>query len=187
LEKADIYLSREIMDELKQTINAQDTERIISETRSIISGYDREKPCLIPILQKVQEKLGYLPRAAMKEIAGYLNIANIEVYEVATFYNQFRLNPPGKHSIKVCLGTACHMKGGNITLEAWKRRLKIDTFQTTPDGEFDLDTVACVGCCHMAPVTVVDGTPAGQVETTKVDGILLGFGREFEAKDKEKK
>jgi NADH-quinone oxidoreductase subunit E len=120
----------------------------------------------------------------MIEIAYFLNIAPVEIYEVATFYNQFRLNPPGKHSIKVCLGTACHMKGGSITLEAWKRRLKIDTSRTTPDGEFDLDTVACVGCCHMAPVTVVDGAPQGQVETTKVDGILLGFGREFETKDK---
>ena len=162
-------------------------EKILTETRAILSGYAKEKPNLIPVLQKVQAGLGYLPRAAMLEIAAFLEIAPVEVYEVATFYNQFRLNPPGKHSVKVCLGTACHMKGGNLTLEAWKRRLKIDKSQTTPDGEFDLDTVACVGCCHMAPVTVVDGTSQGQVETTKVDGILLGFGREFETKDKENK
>ncbi len=175
------------MDQQKQYKNTEDTEQITAGTRSVISGYGTEKSNLIPILQKVQAELGYLPRAAMIEVANHLNIAAIEVYEAATFYNQFRLNPPGKHSIKVCLGTACHMKGGNITLEAWKRRLKIDTSRTTPDGEFDLDTVACVGCCHMAPVTVVDGAPQGQVETTKVDGILLGFGREFETKDKEKK
>jgi NADH-quinone oxidoreductase subunit E len=180
-------LSQAIMDEQKQNQNAGYKERVLEETRAVISGYTREKSNLIPLLQKVQEKIGYLPGEAMKEIAGYLNIAGIAVYEVATFYNQFRLNPPGKHSIKVCLGTACHMKGGNITLEAWKRRLKIDTSQTTPDRDFDLNTVACVGCCHMAPVTVVDNIPQGQVETTKVDGILLGFGYEYETKDKEKK
>lgn len=168
-------------------MNPQEQQDILSETQAVLNNFNREKSNLIPMLQKVQAKLGYLPDVAMKEIAGYLSIADIEVYEVATFYNQFRLNPPGKHSIRVCLGTACHMKGGNITLDAWKRRLDIKARETTPDGEFDLDTVACVGCCHMAPVTVVDDKPEGQVEPTKVDGILLRFGREFETKDKEKK
>lgn len=175
------------MDLSGQNTTNEDAGKIAGETRQILGAYAKERPNLIPILQKVQEKLGYLPRPAMTEIAGYLDIAPVDVYGVATFYNQFRLNPPGKHSIKVCLGTACHMKGGNITLEAWQRRLNIGTRQTTADGEFDLDTVACVGCCHIAPVTVVDGNPAGGVEPTKVDGILLGFGREFETKDKEKK
>jgi NADH:ubiquinone oxidoreductase subunit E len=133
-----------------------------------------------------QGKVGYLPRAAMTEIADYLDIPAIDVYGVVTFYNQFRLNPPGKHSIKVCLGTACHMKGGYITLDAWKRRLNINPRQTTKDREFDLDTVACVGCCTMAPVTVVDGKPEGRVEPTRVDGILLAFGYEHKTKDKVK-
>ncbi len=156
-------------------------------TRGILEGFNKERPNLIPILQKIQAGFGYLPRAAMLETADYLDIAPVDVYGVATFYNQFRLNPPGKHSIKVCLGTACHMKGGNISLDAWKRRLNIGVRQTTNDGEFDLDTVACVGCCHIAPVTVVDGNPAGGMEPTKVDGILLGFGREYGTKEKEKK
>ena len=150
------------------------------ETKRILKRLGREKRNLIPILQKVQGKLGYLPREAMLEIARFLGIPEIDVYSVATFYNQFRLNPPGKHSIKVCLGTACHMKGGYITLDAWKRRLSIDRGQTTPDREFDLDTVACVGCCVMAPVTVVDDKPEGKVEPTKVDGILLSFKLEKE-------
>ena len=118
-------------------------------------------------MQQVQGRLGYLPREAMTAIAAYLKIPAIDVYGVVTFYNQFRLNPPGRHSIRVCLGTACHMKGGYITLDAWKRRLKINPRETTPDREFDLDTVACVGCCTMAPVTVVDGKPEAQVEPTK--------------------
>jgi len=139
----------------------------------------------LPIMQKVQSKLGYLPQEAMLEIAQFLDIPAIDVYSVATFYNQFRLNPPGKHSVRVCLGTACHCKGGYITLDAWKRRLNIDTGQTSPDREFDLDIVACVGCCAMAPVTVVDDKPEGKVEPTKVDGILLAFEREREKKGKE--
>jgi NADH-quinone oxidoreductase subunit E len=162
-------------------------QEITGTAREILQEFSKEKSSLIPVLQKIQNKIGYLPRAALVEIARYLDIAPVEVYGVATFYNQFRLNPPGKHPVKVCLGTACHMKGGNISLEAWQRRLSIGVRQTTPDGGFDLDTVACVGCCHLAPVTVVDGNAIGGVEPTKVDGILLGFGREFKTGDKEVK
>ncbi len=155
-------------------------DTVKQEAQRILKRFSRKKGNLIPILQKVQGKLGYLPREAMLEIAQFLGIAEVDVYSVVTFYNQFRLNPPGKHSIKVCLGTACHMKGGYITLDAWKRRLGIDVRQTTSDREFDLDSVACVGCCVMAPVTVVDDKPEGRVEPTKVDGILLAFERERE-------
>ena len=170
----------------KQTTSTEEQEQNKQETRQILNGFRRERPNLIPVLQKVQGKLGYLPREAMTEIAEYLNIPAIDVYGVVTFYNQFRLNPPGKHSIRVCLGTACHMKGGYITLDAWKRRLGINPRETTADREFDLDTVACVGCCTMAPVTVVDDKPEGRVEPTRVDGLLLAFGYERETKDKEK-
>jgi NADH-quinone oxidoreductase subunit E len=162
-------------------------QEISETTREILEGFSKEKSNLIPILQKTQDKIGYLPRISLVEIALYLDIAPVEAYGVATFYNRFRLNPPGKHSVKVCLGTACHMKGGNISLEAWQRRLNIGVRQTTPNGEFDLDTVACVGCCHLAPVTVVDGNAIGSAEPTKVDGILLGFGYKVEAMDKKDK
>ena len=154
----------------------------IQKTKRVLKGFSRKRGNLIPILQKVQGKLGYLPREAMLEIAQFLGITEINVYSVVTFYNQFRLNPPGNHSIRVCLGTACHMKGGYITLDAWRRRLGIDVRQTTDDREFDLDSVACVGCCVMAPVTVVDNKPEGKVEPTKVDGILLAFELKREKK-----
>ncbi len=160
--------------------------KIREQTRRILKRLSRKRGNLIPILQKVQAGLGYLPREAMLEVARFLDIPEIDVYSVVTFYNQFRLNPPGRHSIRVCLGTACHMKGGYIALDAWKRRLKIDRGQTTPDREFDLDTVACVGCCVMAPVTVVDDKPEARVEPTKVDGILLSFERERQKRGKEK-
>ena len=157
------------------------------ETRRILKRFGRKRRNLIPVLQKVQCQLGYLPREAMLEIAEFIRIPDIDVYGVVTFYNQFRLTPPGRHSIRVCLGTACHMKGGYITLDAWKRRLSIDRGETTADREFDLDTVACVGCCTMAPVTVVDGKPQAKVEPTKVDGILLSLEREREKRSKESK
>ena len=163
----------------------EEQAKVKQETKQILSRFGRKRENLIPILQKVQGKLGYLPREAMLEIAEFLDIPPIDVYGVVTFYNQFRLNPPGRHSIRVCLGTACHMKGGYITLDAWKRRLGIGPGETTPDREADLDTVACVGCCTMAPVTVVDDKPQAKVEPTKVDGILLSFEREREKKGKE--
>ena len=161
---------------------AEEQDEAKRVTGQILRRFGRKRGNLIPILQKVQGRLGYLPRPAMTEIARFLGIPEVDVYGVVTFYNQFRLTPPGKHPIRVCLGTACHMKGGYITLDAWKRRLEIGPGETTPDREFDLDTVACVGCCVMAPVTVVDDKPEGQVEPTKVDGILLAFERGKEKK-----
>jgi len=158
----------------------------VQETGRILKKFGGERGNLIPILQMVQGKLGYLPREAMLAIAEFLEIPAIDVYSVVTFYNQFRLNPPGKHSVRVCLGTACHMKGGYISLDAWKRRLEINAGETTSDREFDLDTVACVGCCTMAPVSVVDDKPQAQVEPTKVDGILLSFKLEKEKESKGK-
>jgi NADH-quinone oxidoreductase subunit E len=161
----------------------EEQNRIVQETGRILSGFSRKRASLIPILQQVQGRLGYLPHEAMAAIAAYLKIPAIDVYGVVTFYNQFRLNPPGRHSVRVCLGTACHMKGGYITLDAWKRRLKINPRETTTDREFDLDTVACVGCCTMAPVTVVDNKPEAQVEPTRVDGLLLALGHPVDTKD----
>jgi NADH-quinone oxidoreductase subunit E len=167
------------------TVTLEKETEIGQETRRILRRFSRKRDNLIPILQEVQGKLGYLPRQAMLEIAEFLGIPEMDVYSVVTFYNQFRLNPPGKHSIRVCLGTACHMKGGYIALDAWKRRLGIAPGETTGDREFDLDTVACVGCCTMAPVTVVDDRPEAKADPTRVDGLLLSFGHESQKELKE--
>ncbi len=160
---------------------AKEEEQIKDHTLDILRAYNGERRSLIPILQDIQAKFGYLPREAIKEVAKFMRIREIEVFGVATFYNQFRLNPPGKHPIKVCLGTACHMKGGRIILEAWERRLGIKVGETTPDREFSLERVACVGCCAMAPVTVVEENVEGKVSPTRVDGILLSY--ELERKE----
>jgi len=159
---------------------------IKGKTRVILEGIGSKRENLIPILQKIQEELGYLQPYAMLEVARFLNIPDIDVYSVATFYNQFRLTPPGKHSIRVCMGTACHVKGGYITLAAWQRRLKIGPGETSPDREFDLDIVACVGCCAMAPVSVVDKKVEGKANPTRVDGILLSYQLQKEQEEKEK-
>jgi NADH-quinone oxidoreductase subunit E len=172
--------NKEIKSSSPDSPNTEEAVTVRQPTKQVLRRFSRKKANLIPILQEVQKRLGYLPREAMEEIAKFLDIPPVDVYSVVTFYNQFRRHPPGRHCIKVCLGTACHMKGGYITLDAWKRRLNIDVRQTTPDREFELDTVACVGCCVMAPVTVVDDKPQGKVEPTRVDGILLAFKLERE-------
>jgi NADH-quinone oxidoreductase subunit E len=159
-------------------------EKICSEVEKALDkhGSDREK--LLPVLQEVQGRLGYLPKEAMLQVAGAIKIPEVDVYEVATFYNQFRLNPPGKHQVKVCMGTACHMTGGQIIMESFERRLEIKEGETTPDREFSLERVACVGCCALAPVVVVDEQVESKVRPTRVDGILLGFEMEKKAAEK---
>ena len=159
-------------------------EEVREKTRAILGRCESRQENLIPLLQRIQAAVGYLPQEAMVEVARFLEIPEIDVYSVVTFYNQFRLTPPGKHSIRVCMGTACHVKGGNITLAAWERRLTINPGETTADREFDLDTVACVGCCAMAPVTVVDQKVEAKVDPTRVDGILLSYQLQKEKEGK---
>ena len=147
-------------------------------------GNDRSK--LIPILQLVQQKFAYLPGEAIHLVADHFDISSSEVYGVATFYNQFRFNPPGKNPVKVCLGTACHMKGGDIILENFERKLEIKEGQTTPDREFSVDRVACVGCCALAPVVVLRETVHGHMQPSKVEGLVLRTRIEKEMQEREK-
>jgi NADH-quinone oxidoreductase subunit E len=141
----------------------------------------QERSHLIPLLQKVQERLGYLPESVLRRLAGFLNLPEVEVYAVASFYHQFRLHPPGEHQIKVCMGTACHLMGGQRILDWFQRRLGVGEGETTPDRRFTLERVACVGCCALAPVVVVDEKVEGKVSPTRADGILLSLGIKPEA------
>jgi NADH-quinone oxidoreductase subunit E len=135
----------------------------------------------------VQNNLAYLPSEALKTVAEHLGILESEVYGVATFYNQFRFHPPGKHPIKVCLGTACHVKAGDIILENFERKLEISDGETTPDREFSIDRVACVGCCALAPVAIIDETVHGHMAPSKVEGLLLRIKLQEEMEEREKK
>jgi NADH-quinone oxidoreductase subunit E len=162
-----------------------DDEAMLNDIASRIADFGKERKNLIPILQMIQDRHSYLSPDAIAFVSEYLNISICEVYGVATFYNQFRLTPPGRHEIKVCLGTACHVKGGEIILENFERKLGIKAGETTPDREFSIDKVACVGCCALAPVTVVDTKVHGHVAPSKVEGLFLGF--DIERKREEKK
>ena len=165
----------------------QETKDMLADISSSLSGYSTEPGVLIPILQMIQVRHSFVAPEAIALVAEHLDLAACQVYGVATFYNQFRFHPPGKHQIKVCLGTACHVKGGDIILENFERKLGIRDGQTTPDREFSIDRVACVGCCALAPVAVVDDTVHGHVAPSKVEGLILGFQIEKEREERRKK
>jgi len=159
---------------------------MIQEITVLLPRFEKRRGNLIPILQSIQEKHSYLAAAAMEMVASHLNISASEVYGVATFYNQFRFHPPGKHQIKVCLGTACHVAGGDIILENFERKLGIKHGETTPDREYSVERVACVGCCALAPVAVVDENVQGHMQPSKVEGLFVQFQIEREREEREK-
>jgi NADH-quinone oxidoreductase subunit E len=132
----------------------------------------KENRNLLSILQDVQKECGYLPEERLRAIALLLGMPLIDVYGVATFYKSFSLTPRGRHQIKVCLGTACHVRGADRVVEELERKLDIRPGETSEDGEFSLETVMCLGCCAIGPVVVVDGKYHGQVTTAKVESIL---------------
>jgi len=138
----------------------------------IFSGFKGEEGDLIPILQKLQEKLGYISEEAVKHTSLFLKISENQIFGVASFYSQFRFNPPGRNSIKVCLGTACHVRGGQILCEAVQRELDISPGQTTKDQRFDLQRVACLGCCALAPVIQVDNDIYSRMTVIRLKEIL---------------
>ncbi|RKY82062.1 NADH-quinone oxidoreductase subunit NuoE [candidate division KSB1 bacterium] len=125
---------------------------------SILKNYpSRSRDSLIPILQDVQDKIGFLNRDSIAQIGRYLNLPASKIYGVATFYNQFRFEPLGKYHIQVCRGTACHVKGSFSVLETLKQILNIEPGHTTKDGMFSIEVVACMGACGLAPVISVNG------------------------------
>jgi len=128
---------------------------------------------LIDILQEVQAGEGYLSSEAMLKVAKQLGMPSAAVWGVATFYNQFRFIPPGKKQVRVCLGTACHLAGGQLVLEATARELKIEVGQTSEDWEFSLERIACIGCCALAPVVTVDKNIYPKMTPSKVEQVLV--------------
>ncbi len=137
-----------------------------------IQKYSNEKKALISILQEIQEEYNYLPQEALKIVSKTLGVPLIDIIGVATFYRAFSLEPRGKHLITVCLGTACHVRGGPKILEEFERKLNIEAGETSKDGQFSLETVACLGCCAIGPVVVIDGNYHAQITIRKVGSIL---------------
>lgn len=146
-----------------------------SEYQEVFSGFRGTPGDLIPILQSLQQKQGYISQEAVREISRFLKVTENHIFGVASFYSQFRFTPPGRHSIKVCLGTACHVRGGQILLQTLERELAITTGQTTPDRRFDLQRVACLGCCALAPVVAVDNDIYSRVTVVRLTKMLSEY------------
>ncbi len=146
---------------------------IVPDIEPILSRFpDASRDALIPILQEVQDAFGYLSPQAVTRIGRHLNLPPSKVYGVATFYNQFRFQPQGKYHIQVCRGTACHVKGSSALLTALKRELKVEPGQTSRDGLFSLEVVACIGACGLAPVMCMNGEFHTKLTPEKVLDIV---------------
>ncbi|MCL1875420.1 MAG: NADH-quinone oxidoreductase subunit NuoE [Synergistaceae bacterium] len=142
------------------------------KTQSVVEPWKGKKGGLIPILQKVQEELGYLPLVAMETISEELKLPLAEIYGVATFYAQFHLKPRGKNIVRVCRGTACHVRGSLKIMNKFKEALGVEDNGTTSDLLFTLEPVACLGACGLAPVLMVNTNTHGRLEVDSVMKIL---------------
>jgi len=149
-----------------------------AKVKDIINKYGCERNALIAILQEIQAEYNYLPRTALNIVSQTIKLPLADIIGVATFYSAFSLEPRGEHTVTVCLGTACHVRGGPKILEEFERQLGIEAGHTTKDGQFSLETVACLGCCAIGPVVVADKDYHAQVSTRKVAPILKQYGKE---------
>jgi NADH-quinone oxidoreductase subunit E/NADP-reducing hydrogenase subunit HndA len=151
---------------------AEMTEEKMAEylepAKEIISRYEKKERYLIPVLQEAQEEYGYLPEEVLKVIAVGLNLSLSQVYGVVTFYSQFHQQPRGNNIIRVCMGTACHVRGGDAVMDAIKDELGIDAGETT-------ESVACIGACGLAPVIMVNDETHGRLTPEKIPGILAKY------------
>ena len=138
----------------------------------ILAGYGRERDNLIPLLQEVQDRFQYLVSEAVQRVAEHLELSENDVYGVATFYAQFRFVPPGLHHVKVCQGTACHVRGSGMIVDAISRTIGIEPGQTSADGKFSLERVACFGSCALAPVVVLDDKVFGRMTAAKTKKLI---------------
>jgi len=144
----------------------------VSKVNSIIDGYGEDKELLVSILHEVQAEYGYLPRDAIVLVSKRLDLPLGQVYGVATFYQAFSLSPKGRHTICVCMGTACHVRGASEVLRTIENKLGIKRGESTEDLEFALETVNCLGACALGPVVTVDGEYHGNMNPAKVKTLL---------------
>ena len=147
----------------------------ISNFKVELWKYQGEKGALIPLLQSAQETYGYIPESAIDHISEVVEIPSADIYGVITFYSQFRLKPMGKHIVKVCDGTACHVNSSTAILRAVQDELQIDNDETTEDGLFTLQKVACLGCCSLSPVIMIDDETFGKLNPKKVQQLLKEY------------
>jgi NADH:ubiquinone oxidoreductase subunit E len=147
----------------------------LSKVEEVLKGYAKEEASLIPVLQEVQAAYGYLPEEALVKVSRGLGIALSRIYGVATFYAQFYLSPRGLHTVRVCRGTACHVRGGKNVRKAVHQVLGVEEGETTADFNFTFETVACLGACALAPVLLVDKNYYGKLTPARVTQILKQY------------
>ena len=147
----------------------------VKTIKDICKSFDNQPGELINVLHKTQEAFGYLPAEVQQVIAGELKISAAKVYGVVTFYSFFTMQPKGKHKIAVCLGTACYVRGAEKVVDELKKELNIKVGEVTPDGEFSLDCLRCVGACGLAPVMMIGEKVYGHVEPKEIKGILDSY------------
>ena len=160
------------------TAAAAEPEVDLGLLEPIFEAYPRERRSLVMVLQDVQGAYGYLPRAALLEVASALEVPKAHVFHVATFYKSFSLEPRGKHCWTVCMGTACHVRGAGLLVEHLERQLEVEAGGTTADLEHTLETVNCVGACALGPLAIVDGRYLGQATASSLDRELKKVRRE---------
>jgi NADH-quinone oxidoreductase subunit E len=148
---------------------------VSSKIDAIIKKYGGDRGQLVSILQDIQAEQRYLPREALDEVATLMCIPASQVYSVATFFKAFSLTPRGRHLIKVCLGTACHVRGAAKVVEKMELDLGVKRTQTTPDLKYTLETVNCVGCCALGPMVMIDEEYHGQISSDKVSPLLAKY------------
>ena len=149
---------------------------VTSEIDRLLAGYGRARQNLIPILQHVQDQLGYLSEEAIGRIAAFLDLSESDVFGVATFYTQFRFHSPAKHQIKVCRDSTCHVRGSGRIMEGISRMLGVAPGETTEDLEFSLESVACSGACALAPVVGIDARTHGRMTVKKMEKQIKELG-----------
>ncbi len=147
----------------------------MNKVDEIINRYEKSEEALLAILQDFQREFFYVPEEGMKRLSEVMGVPESKIYAMGTFYKALSLSPRGRHTIKVCTGTACHLKGAPQIIETLERELKIKRENTTEDGRFTLECVNCVGACAMAPVTVVDEDYYGQTRASKVGDVLKKY------------
>ena len=138
----------------------------------ILLKYHKKKEDVVSLLQEIQEEFGYLPRSVLHVLSKEIHVPEHEIYGVATFYSQFTFNRPGQHKVRVCLGTACHVRGAMGILEELQRNLKIRPGETSKDGRFSLETVMCLGACALGPIVVLDEEYHGQMTPVKTQELI---------------
>ena len=155
-----------------ETASAESAETLTAELLAFIAEWKDKPGNLIMVLHRVQQEFGFIPRKVAFEVADKLDIPLAKIYGVITFYNFFKLSRPGRNQIQVCMGTACYLKGGEDIITELEGILGVGLNTVTPDGEFSVEAVRCIGCCGLAPVMVVNGEVHGKVQTKDLHGII---------------